>query len=96
MRKIKYILHIPLQVVFASAVVAEAVTGNSLFEKMDPQRLLGICLAILTSSLMAAGFAFALEAKTRVAYSFSKGYENLMNSLIDKVFDTLLFDNDEE
>jgi TPP-dependent pyruvate/acetoin dehydrogenase alpha subunit len=85
-----------MQVVFASAAVAEAVTGNSLFEKMDPERLLGICLAILTSSLMAAGFAFALKAKTQVAYSFTRGYENLMNSLIDKVFDNLLFDNDED
>eukprot|EP00250_Pteridium_aquilinum_P010388 c19350_g1_i1 orf=562-1230(-) len=81
--------------VFASAVLLEAVTGNSVFEKMDPQRLLEICGAILASVVVAAGFAIALQAKTRVAYTVSKGYENLMNGLIDKVFDSLLFDRED-
>ncbi|MCO5569660.1 hypothetical protein L7F22_023376 [Adiantum nelumboides] len=69
--------------VFASALLIEAITGNSVFEKMDPQRLLEIFGAILASVLVAAGFAVALQAKTRVAYTVSKGYEGMMNALID-------------
>lgn len=81
--------------VFASAVLVEAVTGNSVFEKMDPQRLLEVCAAVLASIFVAAGFAVALQAKTRVAYTVSKGYENLMNTLIDNVIDSLLFDRED-
>lgn len=84
-----------LQMVFASAVLVEAVTGNSVFEKMDPQRLLEVCAAVLASIFVAAGFAVALQAKTRVAYTVSKGYENLMNALIDNVIDSLLFDRED-
>ncbi|KAI5063734.1 hypothetical protein GOP47_0022281 [Adiantum capillus-veneris] len=81
--------------VFASAVLIEAITGNSVFEKMDPQRVLEIFGAIFASVFVAAGFAIALQAKTRVAYTVSKGYENMMNSLIDNVFDSLLFDRED-
>ncbi|MCO5592528.1 hypothetical protein L7F22_046531 [Adiantum nelumboides] len=81
--------------VFASAVLIEAITGNSVFEKMDPQRLLEICGAIFASVLVAAGFAVALQAKTRVAYTVSKGYKSMMNALIDNVFDSLLFDRED-
>ncbi|MCO5561461.1 hypothetical protein L7F22_015082 [Adiantum nelumboides] len=81
--------------VFASALLIEAITGNSVFEKMDPQRLLEIFGAILASVLVAAGFAIALQAKTRVAYTVSKGYESMMNALIDNVFDSLLFDRED-
>ncbi|MCO5569659.1 hypothetical protein L7F22_023375 [Adiantum nelumboides] len=81
--------------VFASALLIEAITGNSVFEKMDPQRLLEIFGAILASVLVAAGFAVALQAKTRVAYTVSKGYEGMMNALIDNVFDSLLFDRED-
>ncbi|KAH7280987.1 hypothetical protein KP509_36G024100 [Ceratopteris richardii] len=80
--------------VFASAVLVEAVTGNSVFEKMDPQRLLEIFGAILASAVIAAGFAVALQAKTKVAFTVSKGYERMLNALIDKVFDSLLFDEE--
>lgn len=81
--------------VFASALLLEAITGNSVFEKMDPQRILEVCGAILASVVVAAGFAIALQAKTRVAYTVSKGYENMMNGLIDNVFDSLLFDRED-
>lgn len=81
--------------VFASAVLVEALTGSSVFEKLDPQRLIEICAAVVVSILGAAGFALAWQAKTRAAYTMSKGYENLINAFIDNVIDELLFDDEE-
>lgn len=81
--------------VFASALMLEALTGNSVFEKMESHRLLEYVGATLVSILVAAGFAVALQAKSRVAYSVSKGYEKLINGFIDNVVDSLLFDDED-
>lgn len=81
--------------VFASALVLEAVTGDSVFEKLDSERLLEYCAAIVVSSLVAAGLAVALQAKTHVAYTVSRGYEKLINGLIDNVIDSILFDSED-
>lgn len=81
-------------VVFASALGLEAVTGNTVFQKLDPHKILQVAGAFVMSSVLAAGFAVAWRAKSRVAYTVSKGYESLVNGLIDNVVDGLFFDDE--
>lgn len=81
-------------IVFVSAVLVEALTGNSVFQKLDPQRLLEIFTAVVFSIFGAAAYALAWQAKGHVPYKMSEGYEYLINAMIDKVIDDLLFDDE--
>ena len=81
-------------ILFAATITTEAVTGNSLFRKLDVQGLAeaaGVCLGAVTC---AAIFAYVSRARNRVGRIFSLGCNTLIDSLIDQIVDGLFYDTD--
>lgn len=82
------------QIVFAATVTTEAVTGNSLFRKMDVQGIAeaaGLCLGAVTC---AAVFAWFSSARNRVGRIFTLGCNSLIDSLIDQIVDGLFYESE--
>eukprot|EP01018_Ginkgo_biloba_P037680 Gb_33761 [translate_table: standard] len=81
-------------IVFAAAVMVEVLTGNSLFQKMDVQKICeigGVCVA---SVVCAAGFAWASRAKSQVATIVSERYNEFVDSVIDQLVDGLFYEDE--
>lgn len=81
-------------IVFAATVAEEAVTGNSLFRKMDVQGIAeaaGVCLGAVAC---AAFFAWFSSARTRVGRIFSLSCNTLIDSLIDQIIDGLFYESE--
>lgn len=81
-------------IVFAAAINVELLTGNSLFHKMDMQKICefgGICMASIVG---AAGFAWASCAKTRVSDVFSDRCNKFVDTVIDQLVDGLFYEEE--
>ncbi|OWM82259.1 stress enhanced protein 2, chloroplastic [Punica granatum] len=81
-------------IVFAATVTTEAVTGNSLFSKMDIQGIeeaAGLCLGAVTC---AAVFAWFSSARNRVGRIFTVGCNTLIDSLIDQIVNGLFYESE--
>lgn len=81
-------------IVFAAAINVELLTGNSLFHKMDVQKICefgGVCMASIVG---AAGFAWASCAKTRVGDVFSERYNKFVDTVIDQLVDGLFYEEE--
>ncbi|KAF8377236.1 hypothetical protein HHK36_030610 [Tetracentron sinense] len=81
-------------IVFAATVTMEVVTGNSLFRKMDLQRIAeaaGVCLGAVTC---AAAFAWFSSARTRVGRIFTISCNTFIDSLIDNIVDGLFYEGE--
>ncbi|KAF7850611.1 hypothetical protein BT93_L5213 [Corymbia citriodora subsp. variegata] len=81
-------------IVFAATVAEEAVTGNSLFGKMDVQGIAeaaGVCFGAVAC---AAFFAWFSSARTRVGRIFSLSCNTLIDSLIDQIIDGLFYESE--
>nr|ABK22409.1 unknown [Picea sitchensis] len=83
-------------IVFAAAINVELLTGNSLFHKMDVQKICefgGVCMASIVG---AAGFAWASCAKTRVGDVFSERYNEFVDTVIDQLVDGLFYEEEQD
>ncbi|KAI6699687.1 hypothetical protein NL676_014011 [Syzygium grande] len=81
-------------IVFAATLAEEAVTGNSLFRKMDVQGIAeaaGVCFGAVAC---AAFFAWFSSARTRVGRIFSLSCNTLIDSLIDQIIDGLFYESE--
>ncbi|KAJ0097121.1 hypothetical protein Patl1_27547 [Pistacia atlantica] len=81
-------------IVFVATVTEEAVTGNSLFGKIDVQGIAGaggVCLGAIT---FAAIFAWFSSARNRVGRIFSLSCNTFIDSLIDQIVDGLFYENE--
>ncbi|GLJ50627.1 hypothetical protein SUGI_1078510 [Cryptomeria japonica] len=83
-------------IVFAAAINVELLTGNSLFQKMDVQKICefgGVCLA---SIFCAAGLAWASRAKSQVANIFSARCNEFVDTVIDQLVDGLFYEEEQD
>ena len=83
-----------LQIIFASTVTMELVTGNSLFRKLDLQGIIeaaGLCLGAI---ICAAIFAWFSSNRNRVGRIFSLRCNTFIDSLIDQIVDGLFYDGE--
>ncbi|XP_030534986.1 stress enhanced protein 2, chloroplastic [Rhodamnia argentea] len=81
-------------IVFAATVAEEAVTGNSLFRKMDVQGIAeaaGVCFGAVAC---AAFFAWFSSARTSVGRIFSRSCNTLIDSLVDQIVDGLFYEGE--
>ncbi|KAL5982041.1 hypothetical protein ACLOJK_016109 [Asimina triloba] len=81
-------------IAFASAVIKELVTGNSLFSKMDLpviEEAGGACLAAV---LCAATSAWFSSARTGVGEIFTVGCNCFVESVIDNLVDGLFYESE--
>ncbi|KAK4776048.1 hypothetical protein SAY87_024009 [Trapa incisa] len=81
-------------IVFAATVTMEAVTGNSLFRKMDVEGIAeaaGLCVGAVAC---AAVFAWFSSARIRVGRIFTTGCNSLIDSLIDQIVDGLFYESE--
>ena len=79
---------------FAATVTTEAVTGNSLFRKMDLQGIaeaVGVCLGAMTC---AAAFAWLSGARNKVGRIFTVSCNSFIDSVIDQIVDGLFYESD--
>ncbi|KAK4772994.1 hypothetical protein SAY87_028013 [Trapa incisa] len=79
-------------IVFAATVTMEAVTGNSLFRKMDVEGIAeasGLCVGAV---VCAAVFAWFSSARNRVGRIFTTGCNSVIDSLIDQIVDGLFYE----
>lgn len=83
-----------VQIVFAATVIEEAVTGNSLFRKIDVEGIAeagGVCLGAV---IFAAIFAWFSSARNRVGRIFTLSCNTLIDSLIDQIVDGLFYESE--
>ncbi|XP_044491915.1 stress enhanced protein 2, chloroplastic-like [Mangifera indica] len=81
-------------IVFAATVIEEAVTGNSLFRKIDVEGIAeagGVCLGAV---IFAAIFAWFSSARNRVGRMFTLSCNTLIDSLIDQIVDGLFYESE--
>ncbi|KAI4310705.1 hypothetical protein MLD38_035660 [Melastoma candidum] len=81
-------------IVFAVTVGREAVTGNSLFQKLDVQGLAEGAGACLGAVAFAAAFAWFSSARSKVGRMFTTGCNTLIDTLIDQIVDGLFYESE--
>lgn len=82
-------------VVFAVTVGTEAVTGDSLFKKIDVvefAEVIGICMVVVVCS---AVFASMSSAKIGIGKQLMLGCNNFVDSFVDNIMDGLFFEDDD-
>lgn len=76
-----------MQIAFAGAVTVEAVTGSSIFGKMKVEGIVEAAGACLGAVVFAAAVAWVSTNKTRVGRIFTVKCNDIVDSLVDGVFD---------